>query len=168
MENLNILVNEIRPAVMSADRFFILSVDTASVNILSGMAWNMVQFIAATVFVALLAYFATKKLAGARGGLGRKAGNLKVLESVNVGGHAIVQLVKAGDKYLVIGVTKERVTMLSEIPAEQIEEIDTTATNSAESPFGKIFSRFVNPKDESNSETDEFEFPERDEGGKDE
>jgi len=148
MESLNLLLSEIRPAVMSADRFFsILSVSAS--DMFGGMIWSFVQFIAATIFVAILAYYVTKRMFGARGAaMGRNGGNLAIVESVNVGGQAIIQLVKAGDKYLVIGVTKERITMLSELSAEQITEFEAPDSTGLNSPFGKILSRFMPPKDE--------------------
>jgi flagellar protein FliO/FliZ len=113
-----------------------------------GMIWGFVQFIAATVLVAMLAYFVTKKMAGARGGMGRKGGNLSIVDSVNVGGQSLVQIIKAGDKYLVIGVTKEQVTFLSELSEEQIKEYEAPDLKGLTSPFGKVFSRFITPKDE--------------------
>ncbi|MCL1862575.1 MAG: flagellar biosynthetic protein FliO [Defluviitaleaceae bacterium] len=119
---------------------------------LFGMLWSMIRFLGATALVAFLAYIATKKMAGARL-TGQRSGNLSVVESVNVGGQAVVQLVKAGDKYFVIGVTKERVTLLGEV--DNVEE--KVEVQSLDTPFGKVLSRFIKvaPQDESGDESHE-------------
>jgi flagellar protein FliO/FliZ len=120
-----------------------------------GMFWSMIRFFAATLFVAILAYYATKKLAGARSGLGRKGGNLSLIESINIGGQAVVQLVKVGDKFLVVGVTKERVTLLGEVDKEQVVEIEAPVYNPMNTPFGKILSRFTEKNKTEDDEGDE-------------
>jgi flagellar biogenesis protein FliO len=164
MEFLNFMLNEIRPAVMSADRFFSVlyngiadtvteaaveatTFEATATSMFTGMVWPMIRFFAATGLVAILAYYATRRLTGARGKLRRSngGGNLEIIESVNVAGQAVVQIVKAGEKYLVIGVTKENITMLTEV--EEINEPEPV--EAAPSPFGKIFSRFITPKDET-------------------
>ena len=114
----------------------------------SQMLWAFLRIILATVFVALLAYFATKMIAltRARAGGGRSGAgfgyvkNLRVVESIAVGGGVMIQLIKAGEKYLVVGVTRERVNLLSELTKEQIEEFESSP---AAVPFSKIFSRFL-------------------------
>ncbi|MCL2386692.1 MAG: flagellar biosynthetic protein FliO [Defluviitaleaceae bacterium] len=136
MENLIFLLSESWLATSSASQLF-----------------SIFRFFAATILVAILAYFVTKKMAGARGmGIGRRTGNLSIVESINVGGQAVVRLVKAGDKFLVIGVTKERVTLLSELGKEQIDEIETPDFKGLNMPFSKILSRFQNQKDEQRNE----------------
>jgi len=60
-----------------------------------------------------LAYYATRFFtAKARG---TPYGNLKVIEGLGVGQQGNVLLVKAGKKYILIGVTKERITFLAEL-----------------------------------------------------
>lgn len=132
---------------------YVPEIEEAARGPMEALFWAMFRFFAATVFVAWLAWFATKKLAGARkaGGVGK---NLSVIEAVNLGGHAIVQLVKAGDKFLVVGVTKERVTVLTELDAEQISEPEAVELKTMETPFGKVLSRFIQPK-ETEAQRDE-------------
>jgi flagellar protein FliO/FliZ len=167
MENLIFLVSESWSTV-AADQFFsILQVGTASPSSLDfgggrtssglffGMFWDMFRFLAATAFVAILAYYVTKKMAGANV-VGRKSNNLSVVESINLGGHAVVKLVKVGEKYLVLGVTKERVTMLSEVDKEQITELEAQKITVLDTPFGKVLSRFIKPQEtQGNDDEDE-------------
>ncbi|MCL1843920.1 MAG: flagellar biosynthetic protein FliO [Defluviitaleaceae bacterium] len=146
MENLFNLLSESRPATNMAGRFFNYTILMADLP-MTDMFWNMVRFIAATGFVAILAYYATKKLASSRK-LNPKDGNLSVVESLNVGGNAVVRLVKAGEKFLVIGVTKEKVTLLTELDKEQVTEPETVEIKTLDTPFGRVLSRFITPKDE--------------------
>ncbi|MDR0271842.1 MAG: flagellar biosynthetic protein FliO [Clostridiales bacterium] len=128
MENLIFLLSEGWSTTTAADQFF-----------------SILRFFGATILVAALAYFATKKLAGSRM-MGQRNGNLSVLESINVGGQAVIQLVKAGDKFLVVGVTKENITLLSEIDKEHINEPERPDFKNLNTPFAKVLSRFIQPK----------------------
>ncbi|MCL2197718.1 MAG: flagellar biosynthetic protein FliO [Defluviitaleaceae bacterium] len=119
---------------------------------LFSMLWQMIRFLGATALVAFLAYIATKKMVGARFS-GQRSGNLSIVESVNVSGQAVVQLIKAGDKYIVIGVTKERITLLGEVDKEQISE--NVELQALDTPFGKVLSRFIKNAPESGGENDE-------------
>jgi len=108
--------------------------------------WPVFRTILATVFVALLAYFVVRMLALARGRMGR-GGNLAVIESIAVGNQSMVQLIKAGDKYLVIGVTREKVTILTELEDSQVNVPDTVEV--AITPFDSVLKRYLGPKTDS-------------------
>ena len=112
------------------------------------LAWGIVRAILVTAFVALLAYYSVKMMGLARGRRGLGNGNLNVVESIMVGQQSMVQLVRAGEKYLVIGVTRERVTLLAEL--DEISEPEEP-----EVPFSSILNRFIQPKDESDKGEDE-------------
>jgi len=132
------------------DQFFsmltTMTTERPTGSMFGGMLWSMLRFIAAIGFVSILAYYATKKMAGASIS-GRKSTNISVVESINLGGYATVKLVKAGEKYLVLGVTKERISFLSEIDSEQIVSQETIDFTKLDTPFGKILSRFVKSQD---------------------
>jgi flagellar protein FliO/FliZ len=74
-------------------------------------------------FIILFCYFILR-LMGRVKGRGGAGGNLYLMESILVGSQNMVQLVRAGQKYLVIGVTKEHITLLAELSEEQIKEIE--------------------------------------------
>ena len=122
----------------------------------SDLFFAMFRFVAATGFVAILAYYVTKKMAGSNA-IGRKSTNISVIESVNVGGQAAVKLLKAGEKYLVLGVTRERVCLLSEIDKEQIIEPQAPDFSNLNTPFGKVLSRFVKQQDTDRQGNDDDE-----------
>ena len=100
------------------------------------------------LIVAGMAYFSTKLLA--RGGRIRSAKrNLEVTESAGVGTQAMVQIIRAGNRYYLVGVTKERVSMLAELDEEQLT---LTVPDSTETPFDKLLQRFMNRDKPESSE----------------
>ena len=105
--------------------------------------------IIAIAFVMLLAYYATRWLAGARSLRHRKQ-NLRLIEGIAIGHQSSIQLVKAGEKVLLIGVSRERITFLAEIPREQILEQEL---NLPIYPFEKYFKAY---RDKISGRTDEI------------
>ena len=97
---------------------------------------RMAGALIAFVFVAFLAYYVTKLIANARfsAGAGR---NIQVLEQVAISSQSTIQLVRAGERYLLIGVTKESINTLCEIPKEEI-----TLKEPGENPVGVSFGKF--------------------------
>ena len=88
--------------------------------------------------VALLAFYATKAVASAkRGSVRTNKRNLHVVESIGAGMQSTIQLVKVGERYFLIGVTKERVALLAEIEGSQIE-----LPKMPSAPFEGILKRF--------------------------
>ena len=95
------------------------------------------------VCVALLAYWSTKLLASARGGRLRGGKrNLEMIDSMGVGAQTMVQIIRAGKKYALIGVTKEKVTMLAELNESDISTGEPQGEASG-NLFGNIFKRFA-------------------------
>jgi len=154
MENLIFLLSESWSS-LAADQFFsmlVIGAETSTPSAIIGegsatstfnMMLTALRFIGATVLVAILAWYVTRRMAGA-GKLGKKSGNLSIIDSVNLGGQATVQLIKAGEKYLVIGVTKEHVTLLGEV--DEVTEPEAPNFSHLNTPFGKVLSRFVKPQ----------------------
>jgi flagellar biogenesis protein FliO len=91
-------------------------------------------------------------MVASRGAGGRESCNLAIVESISVGGQAVVRLVRAGDTYLVIGVTKERVTLLGEVDKEQIVEQKAPDLTGLNTPFSKVLSRFMGSKEDGKDE----------------
>ena len=71
--------------------------------------------------VVFLAFYTTKWIAKvkiSKGG-GRNS-NVRIIDSVSVGQQGQVHLLKAGNQYILIGVTKERITYLSDVDPEEL------------------------------------------------
>ena len=47
--------------------------------------------------------------------------NIEVIETFKLTTNKYIQIVKEGDKYLVIGICKDSITMLSELPRDQVK-----------------------------------------------
>jgi flagellar protein FliO/FliZ len=98
-------------------------------------------------FIILFCWFVLR-LMGRIKGRGASGGNLHLMESILVGSQNMVQLVRAGDKYLVIGVTKEQITLLAELDESQIKELQPLPPLSTS--FKNVLERFLPPKDDKN------------------
>ena len=49
-------------------------------------------------------------------------GNIEVVETTRIANNKYIQIIRAGEKYLVIAVCKDSVAMLGEIPEEQLKD----------------------------------------------
>ena len=98
------------------------------------------------VLVAVLAYYTTRLLGSARmGKFGRR--NLQIVESMGVGPQVFVHVLRVGKKYVLVGVTKNHVSQLSELAEEdlKLDFVEDTAN------FDSIFSRFQRRSEEENT-----------------
>lgn len=71
------------------------------------------------VFVLVITYFVTKWIARYQQGRAGD-GNLEVIETCKLTSNKYVQIVRAGEKYLVIAVGKDEVHILSEVSENQL------------------------------------------------
>lgn len=155
MDNLSVLFSLNGPASEIIGSFFRITYFLGSSLPVGNLVWRLLQVILATIFVALLAYYSVKMMGLSRGRRGRENRNLSVVESIVVGAQSMVQLVRAGDKYLVVGVTKERVTLLAELDEADVIESEATGFGTNAISFSKVLGRFLPPKD--SFDNDDFE-----------
>lgn len=117
--------------------------------LLTGRSNSYVQFITVLlVFVLVLAVTAltTKWIANYQKQQSVNC-NIEVIETTRISNNKYIQLVRVGEIYMAIAVCKDTVTMLGEIPKEQLAEI----TGSNGSPnFKELFDK-VTKKDSSNA-----------------
>ena len=107
----------------------------------SGRTDSYAQFITVLVlFAVVLAVtaFTTKWIAGYQKQQNRN-GNLDVLEIQSIGTGKYLQIIRAGEKYLVIAVCKDTVTMLTEVPKEQLVMRETGHVEQA--GFSELFEK---------------------------
>jgi len=81
------------------------------------------------VFVLVLTYITTRWIASYQKSHNFNR-NLEIIETLNVAANKYVQIVRAGDEYLVIAVGKEEIQLLTKLTEEQVIKL------SAESPLG--------------------------------
>ncbi|SES62940.1 flagellar biosynthetic protein FliO [[Clostridium] polysaccharolyticum] len=73
------------------------------------------------VLIIVACYYTTKWI-GKTNLVNRSAKNITVLETYHNAPGKVIQVVKAGKKYIVIGVTKEHMEMLTELSEDEYEE----------------------------------------------
>ena len=109
---------------------------------------DIIVLLATFAFVIFLAYFSLRLMGRARGV--RSSGNVKVVEATSVGFQNTVQLVRAGDKFFLIGVSRTGITLIGEVNADAIN-IETKAM--PDMSFDKYLSKFFN-KDKKDNDQD--------------
>ena len=112
--------------------------------LLTGMSAtdSYLQFITVLVlfvFVLGITYVTTKWIANYQKGK-NAGGNLEVMETMRITNNKYVQIVRAGNKYLVIAVGKDEIHMLAELPEEELMFTDTDAASNMD--FGSILDKF--------------------------
>jgi len=73
--------------------------------------------------------------------------NIEMLEAARISNNKYIQLVRIGQTYMAIAVCKDTVTVLGEIPKEQLEEITSGKSNMN---FKELFDKVIK-KDSSNT-----------------
>lgn len=118
-----------------------------------GAIGQLIFLILVFVGVIILAYYSTKWVASAK--TARRNGNLNVIESMSVGHQGAVQIIRVGKKYFLIGITKENVSLLSDIDENDIEIIENKPqiiSASFDKYFKKYFDKMKNLKGQSDVE----------------
>ncbi len=73
------------------------------------------------IFVLGATYFATRLIAGYQKGQSFNK-NLKVIETLKITPNKFIQIIEAGEEYLVIAIGKDEVRLLTKLTGEQLKE----------------------------------------------
>lgn len=117
---------------------------------------SYVQFITVLllfVFVLAVTALVTKWIGGYQ--KGRSVGaNMELLDAIRLSNNKYIQLVRIGRKYLALAVCKDTVTMLSEIPEEELQfsEGSTSGVSSFKDVFTKIQREKILEKEDGRDE----------------
>lgn len=134
---------------------FFLAVNNDIVN--KGYNWSgtmstigrLLYYLIVSGIVIFFAYYCTKLIASSRFNKGNKLNsNIKILESISVGIQGSIQLVKIGEKYILIAVTKEKISFLTEVNEDQLNIVEKDETQIVV-PFEKYMQKFIH-KNKSN------------------
>ena len=100
---------------------------------LGQLIWVLILF----VLVLLLTLLTTRFLAKYQRGQMQGSQNLRIIETMRVSANGYIQIIEAGDVYLVIAVSKDHVEKLAEISKDRLEigttDAAETKTDMAES-----------------------------------
>lgn len=105
------------------------------------------------VFVLAVTALVTKWIGGYQ--RGRSSGtNMELLEALRLSNNKYIQLVRIGRKYLALAVCKDTVTMLSEIPEEELHfpEESTSGVSSFKDMLAKIQRERILEKEDGRDE----------------
>lgn len=95
------------------------------------------------VFVLAITYLTTRWIAGYQKSRSFNK-NLKVIETLKLTQNKYIQIIEAGEVYLVIGVGKDEISMLTTLTKEQLKDLDTyevTKQKEAGENFQEILNR---------------------------
>ena len=88
----------------------------------SGRTDSFVQFITVLIiflFVLFVTYWVTKWTAGYQKSQTSNA-NMEILETIRLSNNKYVQIIRVGRKYLAVAICKDTVTMLTEVPEQDL------------------------------------------------
>lgn len=101
-------------------------------------------------FVVLwLAYFLSKH-AGTIQMKKQSRGNMSVIEAISLGPGKTLQLVRVGDEYFIIGVSKDHIQLIHRLDDDQIRQPEASQKSEA---FAVVLNKFVNKKSQEPKDT---------------
>ena len=112
----------------------------------SGQVDSFVQFVTVLLLflvVLFITYGVTRWISGIQKTqmVGR---NMEIVDTMRISSSKYLQIVRAGDKYLVIAVCKDTVTMLAEIPGESLALQSGAQASGYQSGFREILEKIRN------------------------
>ena len=112
----------------------------------SGHAESFVQFVTVLLlflFVLVITYGVTRWISGIQKTqmMGR---NMEVIDTMRISSTKYLQIVRTGDKYLVIAVCKDTVTMLTEIEGDCLTYKTSDQVNGYQLGFHEILEKIKN------------------------
>lgn len=72
------------------------------------------------VFVVVLCYFTTRFIANYQKGIAGK-GNIEILEAKSLGNNKYIEIVRIGDEYFALGVSKDNITVIAKVDKEELK-----------------------------------------------
>ena len=117
---------------------------------------SFVQFITLLivfVIVLFLTYYTTK-FVGNYQKVSNRYTNFEVVETYRISNNKYIQIIKVSGKYILISVTKDNVTMLTELDEKTVMKPEYTT---GQQSFSEIFDKFKNLKKHNENSADENE-----------
>ncbi len=94
---------------------------------------KMISALAVVIAVVYGALYALRKLMGRKYGANGRNGSLEVLETTFVGQHKSISLVRVGERSVLVGVTDQQISTLTELDADETvaltREVEQPAQN---------------------------------------
>ncbi|GMQ62763.1 flagellar biosynthetic protein FliO [Vallitalea maricola] len=108
--------------------------------------WQVIVLLVLFILVLVGAYYVTRVFGRFQIKKGSSQ-NIHQLESISVGPQKFIQLIKIGDEYILIGITKDKITFLKEIDKDNIDLSKYNKEKIAQvTPFNKQLEKFLGKK----------------------
>jgi flagellar protein FliO/FliZ len=98
------------------------------------------------VIVLVVCYYTTRFVAG-RQLVQKKVGNFEIVETFAIAQNKCLQLIRMGNKYVVISIAKDSITYITELEENEVCQIQKNAVASGKS-FKEILSGFTKKPEE--------------------
>ena len=115
---------------------------SASVDVLGQFFYIILIFAIVILIFLICARFFSKMRFNGRGK------NLRVIESCSVAPQSSIQILQAGERMFLVGVTKEQISILAEITGQQISSFD----NEHMPMFDSYFKKFLTAEKDEKKE----------------
>ena len=105
---------------------------------------SVLQFVQVTLIfgvVLIACIFVTRFVGNYQKGVTMNS-NMQVIQMIKIGNNKFLQVVKVGDRYLVLGLSKDYITMLIEISEEEARKLEKKNTPPVGTAFSDIVNRF--------------------------
>ena len=118
---------------------------------LAGSISQLITVILIFAFVLFITVFATKYVGSYQKmqGINR---NLEVIETIRVTNNKYLQIVRAANKYIVIGIGKDEITMLTEIDEDELLRVSSEKGGNMKETFSEIISKAGIKRKSNNNE----------------
>lgn len=121
-------------------------------SIRDGSLYNVISLILIFAFVLLLAYLAAKLTAKLQGNPLNKKANIKIIDSLRLGGNKYISIVKIGTNYYALAFGKDEITLIDKIDKDTISIPDNLKTDSDNINNNADESAFFNDADSKNTD----------------
>ena len=98
------------------------------------------------VLILYLAYFATKKMGRRLSFKGVRNKNIKIVESVSVGQNKALLIVETAGKTLLVGVTQNEITLVSELDGSMLDKSEDEQQGGGGMEFSRAFKTVLEQK----------------------
>jgi len=109
------------------------------------LAWLVIL----CVLVIAASYFVTRFIGGRQAKLRKKNSNFELLDACSLGSNKYLQIVKIGEKYIVISVTKDSISYITEVSREDLVLMGDGSQGNA---FGDLLLKLTGRKKKDNTE----------------
>lgn len=107
------------------------------------MAGRLIVLVLIFIIVLALAYFAARLTGSYQSNVINKQSNIKIIEVFRISSNRTIEIIKIGEHYLAIAVSKDSITLLTELDENEVNEQEKTLEPI---DFKKILDKIKNEK----------------------